>query len=76
MTIAIIGRLLLLGVSVMLTADGLALLSARHFVWPRLAGAAIGALCAALLTKKPLRDRAGAAAFGLRSAWFETRMQL
>ena len=65
MSLAIIGRLVLLGVSVMLAADGLALLSARQLVWPRLVAATIGVLSAVLLTRKPLRDRALAAVFGL-----------
>ncbi|SRR6266542_2246491 len=65
MSLAIIGRLVLLGVSVMLAADGLALLSARQLLWARLGVAGIGALCAVLLTKRPLRDRAVAAVFGL-----------
>ncbi len=65
MSLAIIGRLVFLGVSVMLAADGLALLSARQLLWARLGVAGIGALCAVLLTRRPLRNRALAAVFGL-----------
>jgi hypothetical protein len=64
MSLAMIGRLILLGVSVLLAADGLALLSARQFVWPRLVAAAAGTLCAVLLARKPLRARALAAMVG------------
>ena len=65
MTLMHLGRLILVGIGVLLTADGLALLSAREFPLPRLLAAFIGAIVVLLLTRQPLRQRFLAAGLGI-----------
>ena len=65
MTLATLGRLFVLGLSMLLAADGLASVSAGVFAWPRIGLAALGGFLAVTAAGASHRRRIIGGTFGL-----------
>ena len=69
MKLSHLARLFLVGLSEMLAADGLALISGRDFHGARIAVTGLGAVVSIALTKGTLRRKFVAMMFGLGAIW-------